>query len=57
MYPGADDTVLTMVDGLPRWAASTGGGGADATRDLLTNGDPLDPQLIFADGDVIWIEE
>lgn len=28
-----------------------------ATRDLLTNGDLANPELVFANGDVIWVEE
>jgi hypothetical protein len=54
---GTAGQVLTvMTDGggalVPSWEAA---GGASA-RDLLTNGDAADPQLIFAAGDVIWIE-
>ena len=51
---GTAGQVLTVVSGRPAWAAATGGSGA--TRDLLTTGDVADPALIFADGDVIWIE-
>ena len=51
---GTAGQVLTVVSGAPAWAAAAGG--SAATRDLLTNGDATDPQLIFAGGDVIWIE-
>jgi hypothetical protein len=50
---GTTGQVLTVVAGNAAWAAA---GGAAATRDLLTNGDATAPELIFAGGDVIWIE-
>ena len=49
---GTTGHVLTVVSGKPAWAA----GARAATRDLLTNGDATSPELIFAGGDVIWIE-
>ena len=51
---GAPGQVLTVVVDRPAWSDATGG--AAIVRDLLTNGDTLSPELIFADGDVIWIE-
>lgn len=50
---GTTGQVLTVVAGQAAWAAS---GGSAAVRDLLTNGDATSPELIFSDGDVIWIE-
>jgi hypothetical protein len=50
---GTTGQILTVVAGQAAWAAS---GGSAATRDLLTNGDATAPELIFAGGDVIWIE-
>lgn len=52
---GSSGQVLTVVAGAPAWATATGG--SAAVRDLLTNGDATAPELIFAGGDVIWIED
>ena len=35
--------------------SSGSGGGAGINFDLLTNGDPDDPDLVYADADVIWV--
>lgn len=51
---GTTGQVLTVVGGSAAWA--TASGGSAAVRDLLTNGDATTPELIFAGGDVIWIE-
>lgn len=54
---GTNGEVLTLVAGLPSWEAGGGGGGGGPSFwDLLTNGDPDDTELIFAGGDVVWIE-
>ena len=53
--PAADGYVLASTTGGVRsWVPQAA---APTTRwDLLTNGDPDDPALVFADGDVIWLE-
>ena len=52
---GTTGHVLTVV--CRRAGVGGGDGRIGATRDLLTNGDAADPELVFAAGDVIWIEE
>lgn len=52
---GTNGEVLTLVAGIPSWEAGSGGGGP-VFWDLLTNGDPVNTELVFAGGDVVWIE-
>lgn len=53
--PASDGQVLSSTTaGVRSWVPQAA---APTTRwDLLTNGDPDAPALIFADGDVIWLE-
>jgi hypothetical protein len=48
---GSEGQVLTVTSGAPAWADATGGSGSGG--EPVTNGDATNPELIFADGDVI----
>lgn len=47
---GGEGAVLTIIDGVPAWTT------IGLSWSVLTNGDPADPQIIFADGDVVMVE-
>lgn len=52
---GAEGQALTVVDGVPTWSGAVTGGHWEP----VTNGDPDNPELVFADGDVVmsWVVE
>lgn len=52
LVAGTNISFDTSVFGQLRIDAS-GGGGSGSEWSVLTNGDPVNPELIFADGDVI----
>ncbi len=54
LIAGDNITITDNLDGTYTIAGQAGGGATE--RDLLTNGDFLDTELLFADGDVIWVE-
>ena len=47
---------ITIVDNLDGTHTISGEAGEVVKRDLLTNGSLIDTELLFADGDVIWVE-
>lgn len=47
---------ITITDNEDGTYTISGQAGATTEKDLLTNGDILDTELLFAEGDVIWVE-
>lgn len=53
-----DPQEITLGSGLTMTGttlSSSGGGGGALAWTLLTNGDLIEPELVFADADVIWL--
>lgn len=54
--PGANMVYGTDAGGARGWKADPVGGSGSGCCEPLTNGDPDDPEILFADGDVIMVE-